>query len=72
MNYPGTFVGVSSHHFYSSPDERIRTYLDPFQPAIRRLKNVHKTSNFWSQKRLVLVRNGSRDHLFLRRRKDVL
>ena len=42
------------------------------QPATGRLKNVRKTSNFWSRRRLVFVRNGSCDDLFLRRRKDVM
>ena len=40
------------------------------QPAQRRRKDVVETSYFWSQRRLRLVCNGSRD-VFSRRRQDV-
>ena len=41
------------------------------QPTQRRRKDVVKTSQFWSQRGLRLVWNGSHDDLFLRRGQDV-
>ena len=38
----------------------------PTQLTQMRCKDVVKTSYFWSQSRLRLVRNGSRDNLFLK------
>ena len=42
------------------------------QPTQKRGKDILKTSYFWSQRRLRLTSNGTRDDLFLRRPKDVL
>ena len=46
-------------------------FLPLSQLRQRRRKDVLKTSYFWSKRRFILVSNGSRDYLFLRRRKDV-
>ena len=45
--------------------------INTTQPAQKRRKDVLKTSYFWSQRRLTLVSNGSRDDLFSKRRQDV-
>ena len=49
-----------------------KIFLTDTKTSQRRRKDVVKTSLFWSQRRLRLVRNGSRDDLLLRRGQDDL
>ena len=66
-----TIWQVLFKHFIQEQEVAIRRCSFTSQPTQRRRKNVLKTSYFWSQRRLRLVSNGSRDDLFLRRCQDV-